>query len=116
MDQGPIAQSGAWLAVGREIAETLERVDALAFQRFVDVFRDERPSLVLLRPGTFRACGGNGRDAVHAHGSPRAFCRRSDGPIGPRSATGSASYQAPAIPPVTLHFARIAKDEGAESP
>ena len=41
MDQGSIAQSRAWLAVGREIAETLERVNAGAFERFVDVFRDE---------------------------------------------------------------------------
>ena len=37
MDQGPIAQSRAWLAVGREITETLERVDAGAFERFVFV-------------------------------------------------------------------------------
>lgn len=42
MDQGPIAQSGAWLAVGREIAETLERVEARAFRRFVEAFRDEQ--------------------------------------------------------------------------
>ena len=42
MDQGATAQSGAWLAVRREIAETLDRVDAAALLRFADMFRDER--------------------------------------------------------------------------
>ena len=40
MDQGPVAPSRPWLAIGREIAGVLERVDPQAFERLVDRFRD----------------------------------------------------------------------------
>ena len=97
MDQGPIAQSGAWLAVGREIAETLERVDARAFERFVEVFRDEQ------RRWFF---SGQGRSGLVAEMAAMRFMhmdrlrilsakrplRRSG------RATGSFSCRAPAIP------------------
>jgi 6-phospho-3-hexuloisomerase len=113
MDQGPIAQSGAWLAVGREIAETLERVDALAFRRFIDVFRDEGPRWFF---------SGQGRSGLVAEMAAMRFIHMN------RAAHFVGEATAPSIregdglclvsgsgnTPVTVHFARIAKDEGAK--
>ena len=97
MDQGSIAQSRAWLAVGREIAETLERVNAGAFERFVDVFRDES------RRWFFLGQGRSGMVAemaamrfMHMGRSAHFTAKRPLHQSGP--ATGSASYQAPVIP------------------
>ena len=112
MDQGPIAQSGAWLAVGREIAETLERVDPLAFRRFVDLFRDERPRWFF---------SGQGRSGLVAemaamrfmHMGRRAhFVSEATAPS-IRAGDGLCVISGSGNTPVTLHFARIAKDEGA---
>ena len=112
MDQGPIAQSGAWLAVGREIRETLERVEARVFQRFVEMFRDER------RRWFF---SGQGRSGLVAEMAAMRFMHMN------RSAHFVGEATAPSIragdglllvsgsgnTPVTIHFAHVAKEEGA---
>jgi 6-phospho-3-hexuloisomerase len=113
MDQGPIAQSGAWLAVGREIAETLERVDAGAFERFVDVFRDES------RRWFFSGQGRSGLVAEMAamrfmHLGRHAHCVGEATAPSIRAGDGLCLVSGSGNTPVTLHFARIAKDEGAE--
>jgi 6-phospho-3-hexuloisomerase len=113
MDQGPIAQSGAWLAIGREIAETQERVDARAFQRFVDVFRDER------RRWFFSGQGRSGLVAQMAAmrfmhmGRPAHFVGEATAPS-IRSADGLCLVSGSGKTPVTVHFAKIAKDEGTK--
>jgi hypothetical protein len=97
MDQGPIAQSGAWLAVGREIAQTLECVDPLAFRRFVASsemrgLAGSSPARAV--PGLWRRwpqCGSCTWAAMRI-----VLAKRPPRPFGPP--TGSASYQAPAIP------------------
>ena len=112
MDQGPIAQSGAWLAVGREIAETVERVDAVAFRRFVEVFRDERPRWFF---------SGQGRSGLVAemaamrfmHMGRRAhFVGEATAPS-IRAGDGLCLVSGSGNTPVSVHFAGIAKDEGA---
>jgi 6-phospho-3-hexuloisomerase len=113
MDQGPIAQSGAWLAVGREIAETLARVNASAFQSLLDVFRDK---------GRRWFFSGQGRSGLVAEMAAMRFMH-----IG-RAAHFVSESTAPSIQAgdglcvisgsgktsVSLHFGRIAKGEGAK--
>jgi 6-phospho-3-hexuloisomerase len=112
MDQGPIAQSGAWLAVGREITETLARVDASAFESLVDVFRDK---------GRRWFFSGQGRSGLVAQMAAMRFMH-----IG-HSAHFVGEVTAPSIragdgfcvisgsgkTSVSLHFGHIAKAEGA---
>ena len=113
MDQGPIAQSGAWLAVGREIEATLKRVDDDAFRRFVEVFRDER------RRWFF---SGQGRSGLVAEMAAMRFMHmnRSAHFVGEatapsiRAGDGLLLVSGSGATPVTIHFTRIAKDEGAE--
>jgi 6-phospho-3-hexuloisomerase len=113
MDQGPIAQSGAWLAVGREIAETLGRVDGRAFQQFVEVFRDER------RRWFF---SGQGRSGLVAEMAAMRFMHmnRFTHFVGEATAPSIRAgdwlvlVSGSGATPVTIHFARIAKDQGAE--
>jgi 6-phospho-3-hexuloisomerase len=113
MDQGSIAQSGAWLAIGREIAEILERVDARAFQRFVDVFQDER------RRWFFSGQGRSGLVAQMAAmrfmhmGRPVHFVGEATAPS-IRAGDGLCLVSGSGNTPVTVHFARIAKEEGAQ--
>ena len=113
MDQGPIAQSGAWLAVGREIAETLERVDARAFERFVDAFRDER------RRWFFSGQGRSGLVAEMAAmrfmhmGRTAHFVGEATAPS-IRAGDGLCIVSGSGKTPVSVHFARIAKQEGAQ--
>jgi 6-phospho-3-hexuloisomerase len=113
MDQGPIAQSGTWLAVGREIAETLERVDAQAFRRFVDVFRDEK------RRWFFSGQGRSGLVAQMAAmrfmhlGRPAHFVGEATAPS-IRAGDGLCLVSGSGKTPVTVHFAKTAKDEGAK--
>ena len=113
MDQGPIARSGAWLAVGREIAETLARVDARAFERFVEIFRDER------RRWFFSGQGRSGLVAEMAAmrfmhmGRPAHFVGEATAPS-IRAGDGLLLVSGSGNTPLTVHFARIAKDEGAK--
>jgi 6-phospho-3-hexuloisomerase len=113
MDQGPIAQSRAWLAVGREIAETLERVEAGAFERFVEIFRDEK------RRWFFSGQGRSGLVAEMAAmrlmhmGRPAHFVGEATAPS-IRTGDGLCLVSGSGSTPVTTHFARIAKEEGAE--
>ena len=113
MDKGKIAQSGAWLAVGREIAETLKRVDAHAFERFVDIFRDDR------RRWFFSGQGRSGLVAEMAAmrfmhmGRPAHFVGEATAPS-IRIGDGLCLVSGSGNTAVTVHFARIAKDEGAE--
>ena len=113
MDQGQIAQSRAWLAVGREIVETLERLDAGAFESFVGVFRDAR------RRWFF---SGQGRSGMVAEMAAMRFMHmgRSAHFVGEatapsiRTGDGLCLVSGSGNTAVTVHFARIAKDEGAE--
>jgi 6-phospho-3-hexuloisomerase len=113
MDQKPIAQPGAWLAVGREIAETLERVDARAFQHFVEVFRNETQRWFF---------SGQGRSGLVAEMAAMRFMHidRSAHFVGEatapsiRAGDGLCLVSGSGNTPVTVHFARIAKDEGAK--
>lgn len=113
MDQGPTAQSGSWLAVGREIAETLARVHAGAFESFVNVFRDKR------RRWFFSGQGRSGLVAEMAAmrfmhigrtayfvGEATAPSIRADDGLCVISGSGKTS--------VSLHFGRIAEGEGAK--
>ena len=113
MDQGATAQSGAWLAVRREIAETLDRVDAGALQRFADIFRDER------RRWFFSGQGRSGLVAEMAAmrfmhmGRPAHFVGEATAPS-IRAGDGLCLVSGSGETPVTVHFARIAKGEGAQ--
>jgi 6-phospho-3-hexuloisomerase len=100
------------LAIGREIAEVLERVDAEAFWRVVDAFREPERALVFLGPGAIRPRRPDGGNAVHAFGPPRTFRRGSDGPGG-AGADGLALVSGSGETAVSVHFARIAKAEEA---
>ncbi len=84
MDSRALAQSRPWLAVGREIAELLERVDAGRVRKAGPGFRRPCSSLVLLRPGPFGAGRADGRDALHAYRPHRAFRRRSSAAVDPK--------------------------------
>jgi 6-phospho-3-hexuloisomerase len=113
LDQGSTAQSRAWLAVGREIAETLERVDAGAFESFVGVFRDAK------RRWFFSGQGRSGLVAEMAAmrfmhlGRPAHFVGEATAPS-IRIGDGLCLVSGSGNTAVTAHFARIAKDEGAE--
>jgi len=113
VDQGQIAQSGPWLAVGREVAETLARVHASAFESLVDVFRDKgrrwffsgqgRSGLVAeMAAMRFMHIGR----AAHFVGEATAPSIRADDGLCVISGSGKTS--------VSLHFGRIAKVEGAK--
>jgi 6-phospho-3-hexuloisomerase len=113
MDKRPVAQSGPWVAVGREIAEVLERVEAEAFWRVVDAFRE--PS----RRWFFTGQGRSGLVAQMAAmrfmhvGRAAHFVGEATAPA-VRAGDGLALVSGSGETAVTLHFARIAKAEGAE--
>jgi 6-phospho-3-hexuloisomerase len=113
MDQGPIAQSRAWLAIGHELAETLERVDARALQRVVDMLRDER------RRWFFSGQGRSGLVAKMAAmrfmhlGRAAHFVGEATAPS-IRTSDGLLLVSGSGETPVSVHFARIAKAEGAQ--
>jgi 6-phospho-3-hexuloisomerase len=113
VDTEPIAQSRPWLAVGREIKDVLTRVDDKAFQRVVEMFEDEQ------RRWFFSGKGRSGLVAqmaamrfmhlgriAHVVGEATApSIRRRDGLL---LVSGSGETA------VSVHFARIAKVEGAQ--
>jgi 6-phospho-3-hexuloisomerase len=113
MDQGSIAQSRAWLAVGREIAETLERVNAGAFERFVDVFRDESRRWFFSGQGRSGMVAEMGAMRFMHMGRPAHFVGEATAPS-IRTRDGLCLVSGSGNTAITVHFARIAKDEGAE--
>jgi|SRR5579871_3515421 len=112
MDQGQIAQSEPWLAVGREIAETLARVRANAFESFVDIFRDQ---------GRRWFFSGQGRSGLVAEMAAMRFMHigRAAHLVGEatapsiRTGDGLCVISGSGKTSVSVHFSRIAKGEGA---
>ena len=113
MDQGPVASSRPWLAIGREIAGVLERVDPLAFERLVDRFR---------KPSRQWFFSGQGRSGLAAQMAAMRFMHMGRSahfvgePTAPsiRAGDGLALVSGSGETPVSIHFARLAKNEGAE--
>jgi 6-phospho-3-hexuloisomerase len=113
MDSRQTAQSRPWLAVGREITELLERVDADAFARLVQAFDD---------PAQRWFFSGQGRSGLAAQMAAMRFMHigRTVHFVGEVSAPSIRSGDALLIisgsgeTPVSLGFARIAKAEGAK--
>jgi 6-phospho-3-hexuloisomerase len=112
MDSREVAASRPWLAVGQEIADTLRRVDAAAFDRLATAFDNED------RRWFFFGQGRSGLSAqmaamrfmhlgrkVHCVGEATApSVRRGDGLL---VVSGSGETA------TSVAFARIAKDEDA---
>lgn len=113
MDQGSVAPSRPWLAVGLEIAAVLKRVDAEAFGRLVDSFRE---------PSRRWFFSGQGRSGLVAEMTAMRFMHmgRAAHFVGEttapsiRKGDGLALVSGSGETPVAIHFARIAKAEGAE--
>ncbi len=112
MDTGARARSGPWLAVGAEIAEAVSRIEAAEFRTVLAEFSDPA------RRWFFSGQGRSGLVAAmvamrfmhlgrtaHVQGEATApSIRQGDGIL---FVSGSGET------PVTLHFARVARDEGA---
>jgi 6-phospho-3-hexuloisomerase len=113
MDSRALAQSRPWLAVGREIAELLERVEADAFARLVQAFDD---------PARRWFFSGQGRSGLAAQMAAMRFMHigRTVHFVGEVSAPSIRRGDALLVisgsgeTPVSLGFARIAKAEGAD--
>jgi 6-phospho-3-hexuloisomerase len=113
MDEGPVAPSGPWLAIGHEIAGVLGRIDPLAFERLVDRFRE---------PSRRWFFSGQGRSGLAAQMAAMRFMHMGRAahfvgePTAPsiRAGDGLALVSGSGETPVSIHFARIAKAEGAE--
>ncbi len=113
MDTEQADQSRPWLAVGQEIADLLNRIDAKSFFRIVQAFDDEARCWFFSgqgRSGLVAQMAAMrlmhlGRD-VHFVGEVTApSIREGDGLV---IVSGSGET------PVSVNFARIAKAEGAE--
>ena len=113
MDQGSLALSRPWLAIGHEIEGVLERVDSGAFDRLVGRFRE---------PSRRWFFSGQGRSGLVAEMTAMRFMHmgRAAHFVGEATAPsirrgdGLALVSGSGETPVTIHFARIAKAEGAE--
>src|SRR5580704_9159305 len=113
MDEGPVAPSRPWLAIGHEIAGVLKRVDPLAFERLVDRFRE---------PSRRWFFSGQGRSGLAAQMAAMRFMHMGRSahfvgePTAPsiRAGDGLALVSGSGETPVSIHFARLAKNEGAE--
>jgi 6-phospho-3-hexuloisomerase len=113
MDEGPVTPSRPWLAIGHEIAGVLKRVDPLAFERLVDRFRE---------PSRRWFFSGQGRSGLAAQMAAMRFMHMGRSahfvgePTAPsiRAGDGLALVSGSGETPVSIHFARIAKTEGAE--
>jgi 6-phospho-3-hexuloisomerase len=112
MDTRETAQSRPWLAVGREIAELLERVDAGAFASLVRAFDD---------PVQRWFFSGQGRSGLAAQMAAMRFMHfgRTVHFVGEVSAPSIRKGDALLVisgsgeTPVSVGFARIARAEGA---
>ena len=113
VDTGQTQQSRPWMAIGTEIADLLERIDAQSFSRVVRAFDDEA------RRWFFSGQGRSGLAAQMAAmqfmhmGRQGAFCRQVDG-ASIRAGDGLVLVSGSGETSVSVNFARIAKGEGAE--
>lgn len=113
MDKEQTDQSRPWLAVGREIADLLERIDAKSFFQVVEAFDDEA------RRWFF---SGQGRSGLAARMAAMRFMHlgRNVHFVGEATAPsirhgdGLAIVSGSGETPVSVNFARIAKSEGAQ--
>lgn len=113
MDPRPTARSRPWLAVGQEIAELLARIDADAFGDVVAAFGD---------PGQRWFFSGQGRSGLVAQMAAMRFMHigRNVHFVGEVSAPSIRKGDALLLisgsgeTPVSVGFARIAKQEGAK--
>ncbi len=113
MDAEQTDQSRPWLAVGKEIADVLTRVDAKPFFRTVQAFEDET------RRWFF---SGQGRSGLVAQMAAMRFMHvgRNVHFVGEvtapsiRAGEGLVVVSGSGETPVSVNFARIAKTEGAE--
>jgi len=113
MDQKPAQESRPWLAVGRELADVLQRVDAEAFARVAEALRDEKRRLFF---------SGQGRSGLVAEMAAMRFMHlgREAHFVGEATAPSIRAGDALLLisgsgeTEVAIHFARIAKSEGAK--
>lgn len=113
MDSRQTAQSRPWLAVGQEIAELLARIDPAAFDKVVAAFSD---------PGQRWFFSGQGRSGLVAQMAAMRFMHigRTVHYVGEVSAPSIRTGDALLVisgsgeTPVSVGFARIAKQEGAK--
>ena len=113
MDAEQTDQSRPWLAVGKEIAEVLTRVDAKPFFRIVEAFGDDA------RRWFF---SGQGRSGLVAQMAAMRFMHvgRNVHFVGEvtapsiRAGEGLVIVSGSGETPVSVNFAKIAKAEGAE--
>jgi 6-phospho-3-hexuloisomerase len=112
MDSRQVAQSRPWLAVGQEIADLLERVDAEAFARLVDAFEDRDRRWFFF---------GQGRSGLAAQMAAMRFMHlgRTVHYVGDvtapsvRAGDGLLVVSGSGETPTSVGFARIAKSESA---
>lgn len=112
MDKGTSAGTGPWLAVGQEITELLQRVDPDAFAAVAQAFRDTN------RRWFF---SGQGRSGLAAQMSAMRFMHlgRRVHYVGEvsapsiRNGDGLLIISGSGETPVSVGYARIAKQEGA---
>ena len=112
MDQGTSAGTRPWLAVGQEITGLLQRIDPQAFQAAADALRDT---------GRRWFFSGQGRSGLAAQMSAMRFMHlgRKVHYVGEVSAPsirkgdGLLIISGSGETPVSLSYARIAKQEGA---
>ena len=112
MDSREASRTRPWLAVGQEIARLLERVDADAFFRVVEIFGD---------PNRRWFFSGQGRSGLVAQMAAMRFMHlgRAAHFVGEASAPSIRKGDALLVisgsgeTPVSVGFARIAKAEGA---
>ena len=113
MDARQVDQSRPWLAVGQEITGLLERVDAAAFERVVQAFADSDQRWFF---------SGQGRSGLSAEMAAMRFMHigRTVHFVGEVSAPSIRKGDAMLIisgsgeTPVSVGFARIAKEQGAK--
>lgn len=113
MDPRQTARARPWLAVGQEIAELLARIDATAFAKVVTAFDD---------PGQRWFFSGQGRSGLVAQMAAMRFMHigRTVHFVGEVSAPSIRKGDALLVisgsgeTPVSVGFARIAREEGAK--
>ncbi len=112
MDTGKTGGTGAWLAVGREITDVLQRIDAAAYRRLLDFcsvddcrwfFTGQGRSGLAAQMAAMRFMH-LGRDAHYVGEATAPSVRKGDRLVVVSGSGGT---------PVSVSFATIAKQEGA---